>query len=104
MVMLCSAWLTYARRMTASGQTRASFWGETLAPYATPDVRRGVIDVATSAASYLVVTALMYAVRGFSLLLMLSLSVLAAGLLLRTFIVFHDCAHGSLFPWRRVNT
>jgi omega-6 fatty acid desaturase (delta-12 desaturase) len=89
---------------TASRELPASFWRETLAPYATPDVRRGVIDVATSAVAYLALTALMYAVHGYSTLLVLVLSIPAAGFLLRTFIVFHDCAHGSFLPWRRANT
>jgi acyl-lipid omega-6 desaturase (Delta-12 desaturase) len=31
------------------------------------------------------------------------LSVVAAGFLLRTFIVFHDCAHGSFLPSKRAN-
>jgi omega-6 fatty acid desaturase (delta-12 desaturase) len=34
----------------------------------------------------------------------LGISVLAAGFLVRTFIVFHDCGHGSFLPWRWANT
>jgi omega-6 fatty acid desaturase (delta-12 desaturase) len=80
------------------------FWRETLAPYAKPDVRRAALDVTTSAVPYLALTALMYAVRSVSLPLVLVLAVPAAGFLVRTFIVFHDCAHGSFLPWRRANT
>src|SRR4051812_1851851 len=80
-----------------------SFWGETLAPYAKRNVRRGAFDVATSAVAYLAVTALMYSLRDVSTLLVLVLAIPATGFLLRTFIVFHDCAHGSFLPWRRVN-
>src|SRR3954470_6737381 len=94
----CRTMLAAMEGMTAAGQLDVSFWRETLAPYATPDVRRGVIDVATSAVAYLALTALMYALRGFSSLLVLGLSIAAAGFLLRTFIVFHDCAHGSFLP------
>jgi omega-6 fatty acid desaturase (delta-12 desaturase) len=36
-------------------------------------------------------------------LLVLVLAVPAAGCLVRTFVVFHDCAHGSFLPWRRAN-
>ena len=81
-----------------------SFWRETLAPYAIADVRRGAVDVATSAVSYLALTALMYALLGVSPVLVAALSIPAAGFLMRTFVVFHDCAHGSLLPWRRANT
>ncbi len=38
-----------------------------------------------------------------SYLLVLLLAVPAAGFLVRTYILFHDCAHGSLLPWRRAN-
>jgi omega-6 fatty acid desaturase (delta-12 desaturase) len=85
-------------------QLAPAFWRATLAPYATPDVRRGLLDVATSAVAYLVVTAMMYAAMSVSLALVLALVLPATGFLVRTFIVFHDCAHGSFLPWRRVNT
>src|SRR5687768_13965682 len=81
----------------------AAFWRESLAPYAKPDLRRSVFDVATSVVAYLVLTAVMYAALDVSLLLVLVLAVPAAGFLVRTFIVFHDCAHGSFLPWRRAN-
>jgi hypothetical protein len=38
-----------------------------------------------------------------SSLLALVLAVPAAGFLLRTYIVFHDCAHGSFLPSKRAN-
>jgi omega-6 fatty acid desaturase (delta-12 desaturase) len=81
-----------------------SFWRDRLAPYARPDVRRSVLDVATSVLPYLAVTALMYWALDVSYLLVLALAVPAAGFLLRTFIVFHDCTHGSFLPSRRGNT
>ena len=80
-----------------------SFWRETLAPYSTPDPRLAAIDVATSAVPYLLVTAVMYALADVSVALVLALSIPATGFLLRTFIVFHDCAHGSFSHSRRAN-
>ena len=53
--------------------------------------------------AYLALTAVMYAALDVSLLLVLVLAVPAAGFLVRTFVVFHDCAHGSFLPWRRAN-
>jgi omega-6 fatty acid desaturase (delta-12 desaturase) len=35
--------------------------------------------------------------------LVLAVAIPASGFLLRTFIVFHDCAHGSFFPSKRAN-
>jgi acyl-lipid omega-6 desaturase (Delta-12 desaturase) len=81
----------------------AACWREILAPYAKPDLRRSGFDVATSVVAYLALTAVMYAALDVSLLLVLVLGVPAAGFLVRTFIVFHDCAHGSFLPWRRAN-
>ena len=81
----------------------AAFWRESLAPYAKPDLRRSVFDVATSVLAYLALTAVMYAALDVSLLLVVALAVPTAGFLVRTFVVFHDCAHGSFLPWRRAN-
>jgi omega-6 fatty acid desaturase (delta-12 desaturase) len=52
---------------------------------------------------YLALTALMYAALDVSTVLVLALAVPAAGFLLRTFMVFHDCAHGSFLPSKRAN-
>src|SRR3954462_6419633 len=81
----------------------AACWREILAPYARPDLRRSLSDVATSVLAYLILTAVMYAALDVSLLLVVVLAVPAAGFLVRTFVVFHDCAHGSFLPWRRAN-
>jgi omega-6 fatty acid desaturase (delta-12 desaturase) len=66
-------------------------------------VRRSALDVATSAIPYVALSALMYWALDFSILLVLALAIPAAGFLLRTFIVFHDCTHGSFLPSRRGN-
>jgi omega-6 fatty acid desaturase (delta-12 desaturase) len=79
-------------------------WREAIAPYAEPNLWRAILDVATSAVPYVALSALMYLVLDESVLLALVLAVPAAGFLLRTFIVFHDCAHGSFLPSRRANT
>jgi acyl-lipid omega-6 desaturase (Delta-12 desaturase) len=48
-------------------------------------------------------TVAMYLSLDISYWLTLALAVPASGFLLRTFIVFHDCAHGSFLPTRRAN-
>jgi acyl-lipid omega-6 desaturase (Delta-12 desaturase) len=80
-----------------------AFWRERLAPYAEPSLKRGTLDLATSVVPYLALTAAMYALIHVSIVLVLVLAVPAAGFLLRTFIVFHDCGHGSFFASRRAN-
>ena len=68
-----------------------------------PRLSRSVLDVATSIVPYLALSALLDLTLGVSVLLTVSLVVLAAGFLVRTFVVFHDCAHGSLFGSKRAN-
>jgi len=62
-----------------------------------------VFDLATSVLAYLVIAAAMFALTDVSYLLVLALSIPAAGFLIRTFIVFHDCAHGSFLRSKRAN-
>ena len=78
-------------------------WREVLEPYARPRLRRSLLDIATSVVPYLGISALMYLALGVSYLFVLALAVPAAGFLLRTFIVFHDCAHGSFLSSKRAN-
>jgi omega-6 fatty acid desaturase (delta-12 desaturase) len=78
-------------------------WRETLAPFARPVVARSLLDIATSAVPYLALCWAMYLLLDVSYALVLVVSVPAAGFLLRTFIVFHDCAHGSFLPSKRAN-
>jgi omega-6 fatty acid desaturase (delta-12 desaturase) len=76
---------------------------ETLAPYARPRLARSLLDVATSVVPYLGLSVLIYATLGVSHWLALLLAIPTAGFLVRTFIVFHDCAHGSMLPSKRAN-
>jgi acyl-lipid omega-6 desaturase (Delta-12 desaturase) len=89
--------------LTETEVLQSSFWRERLAPYAEPRVARSMLDLATSVVPYIALTASMYALLNVSTVIVLLLAVPAAGFLLRTFIVFHDCAHGSFFPNRTAN-
>jgi acyl-lipid omega-6 desaturase (Delta-12 desaturase) len=79
------------------------FWREALDPYTRPRISRSLIDIATSIVPYLALSALMYQLLDVSYLLVLAVAVPTAGFLLRTFILFHDCAHGSFLPSKRAN-
>jgi omega-6 fatty acid desaturase (delta-12 desaturase) len=74
-----------------------------LATYAQPRLARGLLDIATSVVPYLALSVLSFATLGVSPALTGALAVIAAGFLVRTFIVFHDCGHGSLLPSKRAN-
>ena len=86
----------------SAGSNRAP-WNDTLAPFMIPSARRGTLAIATSAVPYLGLCVLMYLTLSVSPALTAGLTVLAAGFLVRAFVVFHDCAHGSLLPSRRAN-
>ena len=70
---------------------------EPLAAYAQPRLRRSMFEITTSVVPYLALSVLMYLALDVSYLLVLGLVIPTAGFLVRTFVVFHDCAHGSLF-------
>ena len=74
--------------------------------YARPHLGRSGLDFATSIVPYLLICAFMYVALKEELLsywLVLPLAIPAAGFLLRTYILFHDCAHGSFLPWKKAN-
>jgi omega-6 fatty acid desaturase (delta-12 desaturase) len=74
-----------------------------LAPYAVPRLGRGISNLLTSVVPYVGLIAAACAALRVSAALAFVLSLLAAGFLVRTFIVFHDCAHGSFLPSKRAN-
>ena len=80
----------------------ARYWRGQLAPYATPDPRRASLCLATSVVPYLALSAAIYLLLADSWL-SLGLAVPAAAFLVRSFIVFHDCSHGSFLASRRAN-
>jgi acyl-lipid omega-6 desaturase (Delta-12 desaturase) len=87
----------------AGSQAERPYWREALAPYARPRLGRSLLDLATSAVPYLALSVAMYLAVSVSYLLVLVIAVPAAGFLVRTFIVFHDCSHGSFLPSKRAN-
>lgn len=80
-----------------------AWWREMLLPYARPRPWRSLVDLATSLLPYLALLVAMYGALDVSYLLTLALAVPAAGFLLRTYIVFHDCSHGSFLAGKRAN-
>jgi len=79
------------------------YWREAMAPYARPVLRRSIVDILTSVVPFLVLWGVMYMALDVSYWLVLLISLPTAGFLLRTFILFHDCTHGSFFASRRAN-
>lgn len=68
-----------------------------------PSNARALWQLLNTLVPYGLVWALMSVTSTFSYWLTLPLAVLAAGLLVRLFIIFHDCGHGSFLKSRRGN-
>jgi omega-6 fatty acid desaturase (delta-12 desaturase) len=89
--------------MTSERAGTDAAWRTTLSAYMRPSRSRALLALGTSVVPYLVLLVAMFFALRVSILLCLALAPLAAGFLLRTFILFHDCTHGSLFASRRAN-
>jgi acyl-lipid omega-6 desaturase (Delta-12 desaturase) len=73
-------------------------------PFGQPHRSRAIIEIAATFVPYIVLIAAMMIIaqRGHPFLA-LALSVVAAAFLVRVFVIFHDCCHGSFFRNRQAN-
>jgi omega-6 fatty acid desaturase (delta-12 desaturase) len=80
-------------------------WLHALSKYERPNLRKAVWQILNTLVPYFVLWVLMVGMvrQGYSYWMTLGVSVLAAVLLIRIFIIFHDCGHGSFFASRRAN-
>ena len=78
-------------------------WRTALEPYTVSDPRRSALDLATSVVPYVALWALMYLSLSVSYVLTLALAIPTAGFAVRSFIVFHDCGHGSFMGSKKAN-
>lgn len=78
-------------------------WKEIVMRYQKPSTRRGVWQVVNTLIPYIGLWCLMYFTVSVSWWLTLPLAILAGAFLVRVFIIFHDCGHGSFFKSQRAN-
>ena len=78
-------------------------WRGLVREYQKPSLGSAAWQLVNSVGGYAAVWALMYFSLGFSYWLTGLLALLAGGLLVRVFIIFHDCGHGSFFASKRAN-
>lgn len=78
-------------------------WRQAVAKYQQSDTRRSYWQVVNTLLPYFVLWYLMYRSLAVSYWLTLLLAIPAAGFMVRTFIIFHDCGHGSFFNSRNAN-
>lgn len=74
-----------------------------LSNYQQPNTWRSLWQLANTLLPNFFLLYLMYLSLQVSCLLTLALSIVTAGFMARTFIIFHDCGHGSFFKSRKAN-
>jgi len=80
-----------------------SEWKEVVAEFQEPSTPRAIWQLVNTLGSYAIVWALMFFSLKVSWWLTVPLAIVAAGLLVRVFIIFHDCGHGSFLKSRLAN-
>ena len=74
-----------------------------VAPFQSPQPARSAVQAVSTFFMFFAVVGMMYAALGVSAWLALALAPVAAGLVVRVFIIQHDCGHASLFRSRWLN-
>ena len=95
--------LSTASTKTPPERSARPEWRDVVAQYQGSDAWRASGQMATTLLPLAAVFWLMYLSLALPYVVTLLLALPAAGLLVRTFIIMHDCSHGSFFRSRRAN-
>jgi len=88
---------------TSAPSAEKRSWEKIVLRYAHPNLRKSIWQIADSVFPYILIWFLLYKSLSYSYLLTLLLALPASGFLIRIFIIFHDCGHGSFFRSAKVN-
>jgi omega-6 fatty acid desaturase (delta-12 desaturase) len=83
--------------------TAGTDWRAIVAPYTGASVARSLFQLVSTLALLALAFVATYWAGTNALWLWIVLVPLLGGMLIRTFIIMHDCTHGSFLPWRRGN-
>ena len=78
-------------------------WKKIVDPHTKPSTPRATWQVVNSIGSYIALWVAMYFTLAISYWLTFTIALLAGAILVRVFIIFHDCGHGSFYKSRRAN-
>ena len=76
---------------------------KSIAHFEASDTKSSVRQIFNTIPPFFILWILAYQSLSISIWLTLALSVIAAGFVIRTFIIFHDCCHGSFFKNKQAN-
>lgn len=91
------------KSMPAKPKVDNAAWKAIVAKYQQPSLWRALWQIIDTVIPYGFAWYLMYLCLSISWWLVVPLAILAGGLLVRVFIIFHDCGHGSFFKSRAAN-
>ena len=74
-----------------------------VSPFEKADVKKSVRQMINTILPFLAAWFLAYQALDISVFLTIPLAIVAAGFVVRMFIIFHDCTHGSFFKNRKAN-
>jgi len=78
-------------------------WEKIIKRYNQPVMARSLWQIVNSFVPYVLLWILMYQSLQYSYIFTLLLAIVASGFLVRIFIIFHDCGHGSFFKSSKAN-
>jgi omega-6 fatty acid desaturase (delta-12 desaturase) len=84
-------------------QPKAPTWKQIVARYQKPSTGRAVWQIVNTLVPYAALWCLMHFALAISWWLVVPLAVLLGAIMVRTFIIFHDCGHGSFFQSAKAN-
>ena len=90
-------------KLQKSSRKSVAEWKELVAEYQKPDVGRATWQIINTLLPVAGIWVCLYFLKSISLLLCIPLAMLAGLFLVRVFIIFHDCGHGSFFKSKRAN-
>jgi len=85
-------------------ETTPQSWQAIVSKYNKPRLSRSIWQLINSLGAYILLWVIMVQTLKVSFWITLPLIILASGLLVRVFIIFHDCGHGSFFQSKKLNT
>ncbi|MCF8564185.1 fatty acid desaturase [Alicyclobacillus tolerans] len=96
--------LKWERELTAINLNEdPQYWKTALEAYQNPSIRKSWWQLINTIVPLAILWSSAYFCFSISVWLTLLLTIPAAGFLVRTFIIFHDCSHHSFFKSRRAN-
>ena len=79
-------------------------WKSAVAKFQKPSIKRAIGQLIDTVGAYAATWLAIYLTIGISFWLTFGLAILGGGLVVRAFIISHDCGHGSFFASKRANS